>query len=273
MAYENFKPEIWSHKIQHELPKYTVFEQDCNYQFKGDIGLGKTVHVLGVARPTIGEYTPGQDIDVYENTSTKTTIVIDKAPYFNFMVDDVDEAQSIPGVMEAYMEEATRAMGEARDSYIAGLAAKATHKSTVTSITGKEAAKAAIDKAIVQLMKQGVKIGRDKVTAYLTPEFFMHFADYVLDTRTQNDKALATGELGNYMGMTIKVTNNAYNDGTNDHIIIKTDKAIAFASCINEVEAYRPEKRFSDAVKGLNTFGGEIVRQNELYVVKAKYTA
>ena len=30
MAYTNFKPTIWSKHIQHELPKFTVFEQGCN---------------------------------------------------------------------------------------------------------------------------------------------------------------------------------------------------------------------------------------------------
>lgn len=273
MAYENFKPTIWSNKIQHELPKFTVFEQDCDYRFQGEVGKGKTVKILGVTRPTIGEYT-GQDIGAPETLpDTSMLLPIDQSPYFNFMVDDVDEAQSIPGVMEAYMEEATRAMAEKRDSFIAALAKDADNISASTAVTSKATAKSAFDKAIVQLMNQGVKPGRDKVTAYLTPQYFMHFADHVLETRTQNDRALATGELGNYMGVIIKVTNNAYNDGTDDHIMIKTSKAIAFASGINNVEAYRPQGLFSDAVKGLNTFGGRVVRPKELYVIKAHYNS
>ena len=271
MAYNNFKPEIWSHKIQHDLPKFTVFEQDCNYKIDGEVKQGATVHILGVTRPTIGKYTGASIGSPEALEGTKTTILIDQAPYFNFGVDDVDRAQSIPGVMENLMEESTRAMAEERDKFIAGLAAEAEYASASTAVTSKTTAKSAIDKAYVQLLEQGVKVGRDKVTMYLTPKFFMHFADHVLETKTQNDKALATGEIGKYMGMTIKLTNNAFNDGTDDHIIIKTDKAIAFASNINEVEAYRPQDLFMDAVKGLNCFGGKIVRQKELYVVKAHY--
>ena len=38
---------------------------------------------------------------------------------------------------------------------------------------------------------------------------------------------------------------------------------------ITKTEPYRPEKFFADAVKGLDVFGAKIVRQNEIYVVKA----
>lgn len=270
MAYTNFKPEIWSHKIQHDLPKFTVFEQDCNYQFKGEVKQGATVHILGVSKPKIGDYN-GSSIgspEVFEGT--KQTLVIDQAKYFNFGVDDVDDAQSIPGLMEAYMEESTRAMAEQRDSFIAKLASGATHVSASTTIGSKAAAKGAIDAAITALISQGVKLGRDNITMYLNPEVWMYMADYIVETKSKNDQALATGVLGNYMGVKIKVSNNIYNDGTDDYLMVKTDKAIAFASNINKVEAYRPEDLFMDAVKGLNCYGGKIVRPNELYVIKHK---
>ena len=270
MAYTNFKPEIWSHKIQHDLPKFTVFEQDCNYQFKGEVKQGATVHILGVGKPTIGDY-DGSSIgspEVFEGA--KQTLVIDQAKYFNFGVDDVDEAQSIPGLMEAYMEESTRAMAEQRDSFIAGLAAGAAYQSPSTAITTRAAAKSAIDAALTALIGQGVKLGRDKVTMYLNPEVWMLIADYIIETRSRNDQPLATGVLGSYMGVDIKVSNNIYNDGADDYLMVKTDKAIAFASSINKVDAYRPEDLFMDAVKGLNCYGGRIVRPKELYVIKHK---
>ena len=47
MAYANFKPLVWSKKIQHDLPKFTVFENDCDYQFSGEAGKGKTVKNSG----------------------------------------------------------------------------------------------------------------------------------------------------------------------------------------------------------------------------------
>lgn len=273
MAYTNFKPTIWSAHIQHELPKFTVFEQDCNYRFKGEVGRGKTVKILGVTRPTIGDY-DGSDIGTPETISdTNCTLAIDQAKYFNFMVDDVDEAQSIEGLMPALMEESTRAMAEERDSYIAKLVSQQSESGMVsasTKITTAAEAKKAIDAGIKALWKQGVS-QKDNVTVYLSPEVYLLFSEYLTEVKTNNDETVASGVLGTYSGAKIKMSNNFYNDKTDDYLFIKTSKAVAFCSGIDSVEAYRPDGLFSDAVKGLNTFGGKIVRPKELYVLKAHY--
>lgn len=264
MAYTNFKPTIWSKHIQHELKKFTVFEDGCNYQFKGDVGRGKTVNILGVARPTIGDYT-GADIGTPETQNGVTqTLTIDQAKYFNFMIDDIDRAQSIEGLMPALMEEATRGLAEARDKFIAKTVAAATGCGTVTQdITSKATAKSAVDKAMTILWNEGVS-QHDNVTIYLTPNAYMYLADYLTETKTDNDKLIANGVLGRYMGAKVKMSNNF----EGDTMFVMTDKATAFAGCIEEVEAYRPEGLFSDAVKGLNTFGCKVVRPKELVLIK-----
>lgn len=269
MAYNNFKPLVWSKHIQHELPKFTVFEQDCNYKFKGEAKKGKTVKILGVGRPTIGDY-DGSPIGAPETIPDSSVhLLIDQAKFFNFMVDDVDEAQATEGLMPALMEESTRAMAEQRDSYIAGLCARNPGKASASlAVTTEKAAKAAVDEAFVYLWDQGVST-KDKVTLYLTPWFYTLFKNQLVELKTNNDSLIARGVLGMYNNANVKMTNNAYHDGTDDHLIIKTSKAVAFCGGIDEVEAYRPEELFSDAVKGLNTYGGKVVRPKELYVIKA----
>jgi len=274
MAYENFKPKVWSARIQLELPKFTVFENECNYQFDGEVKKGRSVKILGVGRPTIGDYT-GDSIGTPEVIpDTAILMPIDQAKYFNFMVDDVDAAQAADGQMDALLEGSIRALAEERDKYIARLCAQDCGASSGSlAITDKLSVKAAVDSALVQLMSQGVSLGSDRVTVYLSPKAFLYFADYVLDTRTQNDAALQSGVLGRYMGCSVKMSNNFYNDGTDDHLFVKTDKAVAFASGLDQLKAYRPQNLFSDAVRGLNTFGGRVVRPKELYVIRAHYTA
>ena len=44
--------------------------------------------------------------------------------------------------------------------------------------------------------------------------------------------------------------------------------AIDEATQLSEIEAYRPELRFADAVKGLHLYGAKIVRPEELYVLQ-----
>ena len=197
MAYENFKPTVWSTKIQLELPRYTVFENECSYQFEGEVKKGRSVKIIGVARPTIGDYT-GQSIGAPEVIpDTAILMPIDQAKYFNFMVDDVDAAQACEGQMEALLEGSIRALAEERDKYIARLCATDCGASSESlAITDKTSVKQAVDAALVKLMSEGVSLSSDNVTIFLSPKAFLLFADYVLDTRTQNDRALETGVLG-----------------------------------------------------------------------------
>lgn len=53
-------------------------------------------------------------------------------------------------------------------------------------------------------------------------------------------------------------------------VIYGTSAGASFAQQIAQVEAYRPEKRFGDALKGLHLFGGKVVRPTALGVASVK---
>lgn len=269
MAYSNFKPIIWSKHIEHELKKFTVFKEDCDFKYEGEAGKGKTVKILGVGRPKVGDYT-GADIGSPEKIPDSSVyLLIDQAKYFNFMVDDVDKAQAQDGLMSALMEEATRALAEEEDKYIAKELAKAAgNKSASTQVTDGSGAVALVDAAFEKLWDTGVS-NKDKVTMYITPWFYNLFKDYLITKKTDNDDLIAKGIVGLYNGAKVKMSSFIHNDGTDDCMIIKTGKAYAFCNGINETEAYRPEGLFSDAVKGLDTYGGKAVRPKEIYCIKA----
>ncbi len=272
MAYELFKPKVWSKYIEKQLGKFTTFEDDCNYKFKGEVGKGKTVKILGVTRPTIGDYNGTEIAGPEYFDGVEQELKIDQKKYFNFMIDDVDEAQCMEGVMEAYIEEASKAMAECRDSYIAELIATNADEDMVSetytlATMDKTAVKKAIDAGIQKLWENGVS-QKDDVTIYLNPEMYLLFQEYITETKSDNDKAIASGILGNYAGAKVKMSNNFYNKDGVEYLFIKTGKAVAFASGIDETEAYRPEGLFSDAIKGLNTYGGKVIRPRELYIMK-----
>ncbi len=270
MAYENFKKEIWSAHIQTELGKNTVFKNDCDFEFNGEIKRGARVKILGVSKPTIQKYVPGKEIAAPEEPKDSSVYLeIDQFRYFNYGIDDVDAAQS-SGVMSALSREATRALAEVEDSFCAEQIAKnAKHKFNDNSITTEAQAKELIDSMFVKLWNEGVS-DKDKITIYLTPWFYNLFKNQIISLKTNNDSAISTGLIGSYNNSNVKMTNNIYNDGTYDHIIVKTSKGYAFANSINEVEAYRPEKQFSDAVKGLDCFGGKAVRPEQIATAMVK---
>ena len=147
MSYANFKPVIWSKHIQHELPKFTVFKQDCDFKFEGEAKQGKRVKILGVGRPTIKDYKPGKDIDAPETVEDASTYLdIDQFKYFNYGMDDIDKAQATEGLMSALQEETTRALAEVEDIYCAKqIAVNAGYKTLSTLVTTEEEAKKAAE--------------------------------------------------------------------------------------------------------------------------------
>ena len=268
MAYTNFKATVWSKFIQRELEKKCRLVEDCWKQFEGEAKQGKQVKILGVGSPTIGTYT-GASIGTPETVSDNSVMLdIDQAKFFNFMVDDVDRAQSVPGLMEALMKEATSKMAQTRDAYVASLAAGATYTSASLAIETAADAKAALDAALLALREKDVDL-EDNVVINVAPFFYQLLRDNLVALKTDNDDLIAHGIVGLYDNCRVKLSNNLYDDGTDTYMMVRTDRAIAFAGAIDRVEAYRPETLFSDAMKGLNVYGAKIIRPKELYVIKA----
>ncbi len=273
MAYDNFKPTVWSAHIQTELEKNCVLLEACNTRFQGEAGEGKRVKIIGATRPTAKTYLPGVQIEDAE-TPSDTSVYLDtnQYKYTHFLVDDIDEAQSVEGLMQAYMKGSAEELAEQRDAYVASLAKNATLCSASTAVAGEDAAKALIDEGFVTLWDNGVKISGD-VVIEVTPWFYSLFKNRLSELYTNNVELIKKGIVGMYNGAVVKMTNNLYSDGTDDYMYIRTKNAIAFAGGISKVEAYRPEKLFSDAIKALDTFGAKIIRPKELYVVKAHRSA
>ncbi len=269
MAYSNFKPTVWSKFIQTELEKKCRLVEDCWTQFEGEAKQGARVKILGVTAPEIFDYVAGEGIPApttIEGTSVQ--LDIDQAKAFNFMIDDIDRAQSVDGLMETLIKEVTAKMAKTRDSFIANLARSAENISASTSVTTPEMAKKMVDDALLILREHDVDI-EDEVTITVSPFFYQLFRDALTEIKTNNDELIKKGVVGMYDNCKVKLSNNLYNDGTDDYMLVRTKRAIAFVGSIDETEAYRPENHFADAVKGLNVYGGKIVRQNELYVIKA----
>ena len=56
-----------------------------------------------------------------------------------------------------------------------------------------------------------------------------------------------------------------------DMIVMGTTQGLTYASQLEQMEAYRPEKQFSDAVKALHVYGARVVQPDRLFgVVYAK---
>ena len=282
MAYDNFKAKIWSKAIDKELERAFVFADGTNQQYSGEIkGLGDTVRILGVGKPTVTEHDL-LDGDISLSTpekvsDTSVSLVIEKAAYFNYAVGDIDKAQGAGKVLSVLNEEASQEVANKIDKYIADLVNPDSAqyieavKYTKTNVTAANVM-ATLDACQAMLYANDVSPATE-VEMILPPWMYMLFRQAYQNKDTDNSMYLSNGKVAKYGNMTIKMSNNVSvkNDGTRDvyYIQVRTKRAIAFASSEAHTEAYRPEASFSDAVKGFKLYGAKIVRNKEMVVLPA----
>lgn len=268
MAVTHFQQTIWSKKIQDALELKCKLVDNCTREYEGDCKYANTVKILAVGDPTIGSYT-GADITIEEMTDASQMLPIDQANYFAFMVDDVDKAQSVPGLPEKFQAKAVHGLAVKRDAYVANLIKSGTNATTATART-KEAIKEAIEAAIVALRERN--FDEDGVIE-VTPGVYNLFKADLIELKTSNDELVKKGVVGMYDGFKVIMTNGLAKDSAHEYCAVRGTKAIAFAGQINNVEAGRMEKRFADYIRGLDTFGAKVIDNERLQVVKVPVEA
>lgn len=263
MAVTNFIQTIWSKKIQDDLEIECKLVQNCLRTYEGDCKYAKSVKILGVGEPTVSAYT-GAAITVEAMSDRGQELVIDQANYFAFHVDDVNKAQSVPGLMEEYMAKAKHKLAVARDSYVAGLIKAAANASTATALT-QDGVKAAIDDAIVKLRDRHFN---EAGVIELTPAAYNLFKNCLITLSTDNPEYVKRGVVGMYDGFEVVMSSNMQKDTTHAYCCVRGKKAIAFVGQINEVEALRDPSVFADLVRGLDTFGAKTIDEARIQAVK-----
>jgi hypothetical protein len=269
MAVTNFIQQIWSKKIQDDLELKCKLVDNCLRDYEGDCKYAQSVKILGVGEPTIGAYDGTKDINIEDMSDKGQILTIDQANYFAFYVDDIDLAQSVPGLKEKYQEKAVHGLAVARDTYVANLIKAATNATTATALT-QEAVKKAIDEAIVALRERN--FDEDGVIE-ITPAVYNVFKNCLITLSTNNPELIRKGVVGVYDQFNVIMSNNMAKDTTHAYCDIRGKKAIAFAGQINEVEALRAEKRFKDIVRGLDTFGAKTIDEARIQVIKVPLKA
>ena len=275
MAVTNFIQSIWSKKMQDDLELKTKLVQNCLRDYEGDCKYAASVKILGVGEPTIGKYDGSKDITIEEMSDKGQLLSIDQANYFAFYVDDVNQAQSVPGLKEKYQEKAVHGLAVARDTYVAGLIKGVTSNVTTATNLTREAVKIAIDAAIVALRERNFD---EEGVIEITPAVYNLFKNELITLSTNNPEYIKRGIVGMYDGFEVMMSNNMAKDTSGSstkyaYCDVRGKKAIAFAGQINEVEALRAEKRFKDIIRGLDTFGAKVIDEARIQVVKVPLTA
>ncbi|MBR5773601.1 MAG: hypothetical protein IKY44_01990 [Clostridia bacterium] len=269
MAVTNFIQSIWSHSIQKDLELECKLVDGCLRTYEGDVKQAASVKILGVGEPTIGVYDKTKGVTIEQMSDEGQMLTIDQARYFAFYVDDIDQAQSVPGLREEYQRKAVHGLAVERDTYVANLIKDAANHTPVTALT-REAVKAGIDAAIVALRERNFnEPGRIEIT----PAVYNLFKNELITLSTDNPDYIKKGKVGVYDGFDVIMSNNMAKDSSKAYCCVRGEKAIAFAGQINKVEADRSDTYFADVVRGLDTFGAKVIDEERIQVVDVPLSA
>lgn len=268
MAINNFIPTVWSETLYQALDGAYVAVRNCNRSFEGAIrGKGDTVKICGVGPVNVFDYTKNTDMSAPETlTDVVRTLTIDQAKGFNFQIDDIDRAQQSPKMMNEAMRVAASALSAAADRYVFSLHAQAESANTInqTALTHENVLDVLLE-ARKKLIAAGVT-GTD-VVLEVSPDVAAVILKAKILTADCNDEALESGYIGSFVGFRVYVSNNIAVEENVHKCFARTRRAIAFAEQLSEINAYRPEKRFADAVKGLHLYGAKLIFPNELVLL------
>ena len=271
-----FIPTVWAARLLVALDKALIYGQTnvSNRHSEGEVKkAGNTVKIASIGDVSIGDYTKDTDIGDPESLSDEEqTLLIDNAKYFNFYVDSIDRAQQNVNVLDEAMRRSAWRLREASDTFLAETMDAAVPAGNKIGTTGAPKVPTK-DDAYEYLVDLGVLLDEQNVPTtgrfVIVPAWFhgllLKDDRFVRSGTAAGDRKLANGEVGEAAGFTILKSNSVPNTtGTKYKIIAGHSIATAYVEQIVDVQTYKPEKRFGDAVKGLHVYGAKVVRPTAL---------
>ena len=143
----NFSPIIYSKQVQVAFRKASIVEAITNSDYFGEIAnMGDSVKVIKEPEITVKEYARGTTITPQDLDDEELSLTIDKANYFAFKVDDIEEAHSHINFQQLASDRAAYRLSDQYDQdvlgYLSGFKQSAIHSAPDTANTTVNGAKA-----------------------------------------------------------------------------------------------------------------------------------
>lgn len=269
MSVATFIPELWSARLLQGLEKSHVATNLVNRDYEGQIrNQGDKVNINTLSDVAIKTYTPNSDIASPDDlTTTKQQLEITEADYFNIQLDDVDRVQAAGELMDTAMRNVAYKMNDKTDSFILGKIASGVASGNIIGTTEIpiQVTKNNIYESIIEMR---TKLDKANVptsgrTIIIPPEIYallLQDERFVKSDAVAGQNVLVNGLVGRVAGFDVFESNNVVYDTNNKFwkVTAQVRTATTFAEQIVKTEAYRMEKRFSDAVKGLHVYGAKV---------------
>jgi len=117
----NFSPIIYSKQVQLAFRKSTVVGDITNSDYFGEIsGQGDTVRIIKEPEISVSAYARGTQVTAQDLEDDDFQLVVDKANYYAFKMDDIEEAHSHVNFMQLATDRAAYRLADQYDQEVLG---------------------------------------------------------------------------------------------------------------------------------------------------------
>jgi hypothetical protein len=290
-----FMPSVFSKKVLNFFRKASVAEAITNTDYAGEISaFGDSVKIIKEPVITVYQYERGADITQTKLTDQETTLVVDTANAFKFIVDDIETAMSHVNFKEVASSSAAYSLRDAYDEGIIATLFAGVSAASPNHILGSDNATDLADGTFDGTGNLDIGFGSNEhdpidVLSHMArlldeqnvpeegrwfladPAFYevlvqssskLLSVDYNAGQGSIRNGLVSTGKL---RGFDMYKTNNiAAATNAAGKVIAGHMSAAATAQAITSTEVIRDPDSFGDIVRGLHVYGSKVLRPEAL---------
>jgi len=290
-----FMPSVFSKKVLNFFRKASVAEAITNTDYAGEIAaFGDSVKIIKEPVITVYQYERGADVTQTKLTDQETTLVVDTANAFKFIVDDIETAMSHVNFKEVASSSAAYALRDAYDTGIIASLFAGVSASSPNHILGSDSATDLAAGTFDGTGNLDIGFGSNEhdpidVLSHMArlldeqnvpeegrwfladPAFYevlvqssskLLSVDYNAGQGSIRNGLVSTGKL---RGFDMYKTNNiAAASNAAGKVIAGHMSAAASAQAITSTEVIRDPDSFGDIVRGLHVYGSKVLRPEAL---------
>ena len=290
-----FLPKVYSKKVLNFFRKSSVVEAITNTDYSGEISaFGDSVKIIKEPVITVYQYERGADITKTALTDQETSLVVDTANAFKFIVDDIETAMSHVNFKEVAASSAAYALRDAFDEGVIATMFAGVSASSPNHILGADNATDLAAGTFDGTGNLDIGFGTDEhdpldIMAYMArlldeqdipeegrwflapPSFYEQLGqsssklmsvDFNAGQGSIRNGLVSSGKLRGfdmYKSNNVAATSNAAGKILGGHM-----SSTATAQTITSTEVLRDPDSFGDICRGLHVYGAKVLRSEAL---------
>ena len=289
-----FLPSVYSKKVLNFFRKSSVIEAITNTDYAGEItAFGDSVKIIKEPVISVSDYTRGSDTTATKLTDQETSLVVDSAKAFKFIVDDIETKMSHVNFKEVASSSAAYALKDSYDAAVLAVMFAGLSASSPNHVLGADSAtdlgagvydgSGAADlgqsgetdpldlMARMSRLLDEQNVPEEGRWFVASPDFYevlgqssskLLSVDFNAGQGSIRNGLVSSGKLRGfdmYKSNNIAATTNAAGKCLAGHI-----SSTATAQTIISTEVLRDPSSFGDIVRGLHVYGAKVLRDEAI---------